>query len=305
MTSVIAPGPQPVETDAAGASPAAGETAVRQALSQSPRSPAPSSPAADGANRRGPFRPRHLVSPRARFEAAVTERTFRSVEAAAVLALAFVICATVQPHGLLAAPVADVLPFAAGAPVLIFCLAWIRAYSIDRREPLRRSLARASGALLLTGALVGALAAVLPLQPASAAAAGRWFAFSASAVFLLHLFWWRRVEQLRREGKLTPNVVFVGATPNAEKLIALALRSGEVAVLGVFDDRLGRAPGDVGGVPVLGDTAALLSHRIMPYVDRVVITVPSRAQGRVRQLIERLRVLPNPVSLFLDIEGEI
>ena len=72
----------------------------------------------------------------------------------------------------------------------------------------------------------------------------------------------------------------------------------------MFDDRLGRAPGEVCGVPVLGDTTALLDHRMMPYVDRVVITVSSQAQGRVRQLIERLRVLPNDVSLFLDIDGE-
>jgi exopolysaccharide biosynthesis polyprenyl glycosylphosphotransferase len=42
----------------------------------------------------------------------------------------------------------------------------------------------------------------------------------------------------------------------------------------------------------------------MPYVDRVVITVPPQAQGRVRQLIEKLKVLPNDVSLFLDFETE-
>ena len=55
---------------------------------------------------------------------------------------------------------------------------------------------------------------------------------------------------------------------------------------------------------MLGDTKALLDHRIMPYVDRVVITVPPHAQGRVRQLIEKLKVLPNEISLFLDFEGE-
>ena len=42
-------------------------------------------------------------------------------------------------------------------------------------------------------------------------------------------------------------------------------------------------------MPVLGDTEALLGHRIMPYVDRVVIAVPQNAQARVRELIEQLR----------------
>jgi Undecaprenyl-phosphate glucose phosphotransferase len=103
---------------------------------------------------------------------------------------------------------------------------------------------------------------------------------------------------------LTPNIVVVGATENARKFIEMARESGKLAVLGIFDDRLSRSPADVAGVPVLGDTMALLGHRIMPYVDRVVITVPPQAQGRVRQLIEKLKVLPNEVSLFLDFDGE-
>jgi len=39
----------------------------------------------------------------------------------------------------------------------------------------------------------------------------------------------------------------------------------------------------------------------MPYVDRVVIAVSSTAQGRVRQLVDKLDVLPNPISLFVDV----
>jgi exopolysaccharide biosynthesis polyprenyl glycosylphosphotransferase len=57
------------------------------------------------------------------------------------------------------------------------------------------------------------------------------------------------------------------------------------------------------GVPVLGDTSALLDHRIMPYVDRVVIAVQSTAQSRVRQLVDKLGVLPNPLNLFIDVGG--
>jgi exopolysaccharide biosynthesis polyprenyl glycosylphosphotransferase len=84
------------------------------------------------------------------------------------------------------------------------------------------------------------------------------------------------------------------------RLIASALESRDVAVLGIFDDRAARAPAQIQGVPVLGDTSALLDHRVLPFVDRIVIGVPASAQMRVRQLIERLEWLPNEIALLLD-----
>jgi Undecaprenyl-phosphate glucose phosphotransferase len=131
-----------------------------------------------------------------------------------------------------------------------------------------------------------------------------WFALSAAAIGFWRWTWWGQIRRLHKAGLITPNVVIVGATANAERLIERARQTGEAAVLGVFDDRAGRVPDQIAGVPVLGDTAGMLDHRIMPYVDRVVITVPSVAQRRVRELIERLRVLPNQVALFLDIDGQ-
>ena len=68
-------------------------------------------------------------------------------------------------------------------------------------------------------------------------AATIWFGASAAGVLGLRLVWWRSMVALRRAGKLTPNIVVVGATANAERLISRAHDSGEVAVLGVFDDR--------------------------------------------------------------------
>lgn len=269
--------------------------------------PSPCAPRfeAGGAERRGSLRPGALVSTRARHETAALERIFRAVEAAVIIALAATVCGQVHPDGLLYAPLGAVLPFAAGAAAIIFCLASTRAYSVTRREILRRSLARASTALLLSAAALAALCAMLPLGRLDIRAVAVWFALSTLSVFLLHLIWWRRMQRLSEAGKLTPNIVIVGATANAERLIAQACQSREVAVLGIFDDRIGRVPDQICGVPVLGDTKALLDHRVMPYVDRVVITVPARAQGRVRQLIERLRVLPNEVSLFIEIDGDV
>lgn len=269
-----------------------------------PVAPAAASPSP--VDRRGPFRPEALASSRTRFDAQLIGRLFRAIEASLVVMLAATICAAVHPQGVLLAPLAGVLPFAAGAPLLIVCLAGTGANFTRMRDSLGRSLGRAGGSLLLAGAGLAGLVAILPVTTAQARAAEFWFGVSTAVVVALRLVCWRCLASLRRAGKLTPNVVIVGATANAERLISHARESGDVAVLGVFDDRCpGRIPSSVGGVPVLGDTRALLTHRIIPYVDRVVLTIPASAEGRIRQLIERLHVLPNEVSLLLDIDGQI
>ncbi len=67
-------------------------------------------------------------------------------------------------------------------------------------------------------------------------------------------------------------------------------------VVAVFDDRLARAPAAVLGVPVLGDVDALLTHRITPFVDLIVVAVDPEATRRVREIAARLAILPNEVD---------
>jgi Undecaprenyl-phosphate glucose phosphotransferase len=164
-------------------------------------------------------------------------------------------------------------------------------------------MVRAGGGLVLAALAGSLLLMILPPADGVRAGLGLWWVASFGFIYLAHLAWWLSVRGWRKAGMLTPNVVVVGATRNAERMIETLLETREAAVLGVFDDRLSRAPDAVCRVPVLGDTQALLGHRIMPFVDRIVITVPSAAQARVRQLIEQLRILPNDVSLFLDFDA--
>jgi Undecaprenyl-phosphate glucose phosphotransferase len=255
-------------------------------------------------HRRGALRPAQLVSTRARHEAAAAERLFRMADGIVAVFLALTLAALTHPEGLLNAPLKDVLPLAAGVGFLAWSLRLARAYGFEQREGLVSTLARVAACLLASAAAVAALIALMRPSRPDVLAAEVWFVLSAVALALSQAAWWRRVTGWRASGRLTPNIVVVGATENARRLIEQARESGKLAVLGVFDDRLSRSPADVAGVPVLGDTKALLDHRIMPYVDRVVITVPPQAQGRVRQLIEKLKVLPNEISLFLDFEGE-
>ncbi|HAV50164.1 MAG TPA: UDP-phosphate glucose phosphotransferase, partial [Brevundimonas sp.] len=92
----------------------------------------------------------------------------------------------------------------------------------------------------------------------------------------------------------------VGATKHAEAMIREAMQRRDLNIIGVFDDRMARSPKAVEGVPVLGDSEALMAHRILPYVDRVVLAIDPKAEERVRDLTRRLGALPNPVSLLVD-----
>jgi Undecaprenyl-phosphate glucose phosphotransferase len=255
-------------------------------------------------DRRGPFRPGRLVSAASRMNSRSISRLFRFFDLLIVGIMAWIACRAMAPAGLLTAPLGHVLPFVFGTAAASWGLEASGAYDFAPREPLSVHLLKTAGGFVL-GALGMGLVLLAAAAPASvAAAAGLWLALCASVVYLAHAAWWAMVARWRRMGKLTPNIVVVGATANAERLILDLLQTREAAVLGVFDDRLGRVPDAICGVPVLGTAAEMIGHRVMPYVDRVVITVPSMAQGRVREIVRRLHVLPNDVSLFLDFQAD-
>jgi Undecaprenyl-phosphate glucose phosphotransferase len=230
--------------------------------------------------------------------------SFRAVDLLTIGLLAWLACDVANPAGVWASPVAAVAPFAVAAGVLSFFLHAVGAYGFRARETIAAHLGRVAAAFGLTlGVMVATLIVLVPAdRPWNAG--GTWFCLAFAGVYLLHIWSWFGVRHMRRSGRLMSNVVVVGATANAERLIGKALECREVAVLGVFDDRRARAPHSVRGVRVLGDTAALVGHRIMPYVDRIVITVTASAQARVRALVERLQVLPNEITLFVDFGGE-
>jgi Undecaprenyl-phosphate glucose phosphotransferase len=200
----------------------------------------------------------------------------------------------------LAGPDATWALFLLAPPMLFAGLTLGKLYRFGREESLVGHLGRLSLALAGAAVLSATVLAPVSRPDGLGVALMAWAAPSLAILAGLHAAWWLAVRHWRDSGRLTPNIVVVGATGAAERLIAHAVQRRDANILGVFDDRLARTPGDVGGVPVLGDTRRLVDHRIMPFVDRVVITVPSGARTRVAQLVARLRVLPNEVVLLLD-----
>ncbi|HTI66945.1 MAG TPA: exopolysaccharide biosynthesis polyprenyl glycosylphosphotransferase [Caulobacteraceae bacterium] len=256
----------------------------------------------DPSNRRGPFRPGRLASVRERLSGPTLARLFRYMDYAAVAGVTVAGAMVQAPAGPLAQPFGAVLPLIAVSLAALWALSSLRAYGFSSRETPQRHAARIAGACTLA-AIAGLVAAALA-DPGGMTQVEAFAACIFAALSAVHLWAWAAVRHWRSQGRLTPNVVVVGATDNAAMLIQSALDSREVNVLGIFDDRSARSPADLHGVPVLGDTHALLEHKILPFVDRIVITVTASAQTRVRALIEQLRVLPNAVTLFVDVEGQ-
>lgn len=127
--------------------------------------------------------------------------------------------------------------------------------------------------------------------------------FAGIGIVALHFIAATLVGALSAAGMFSLNIVIVGATKTAEKLVKDAQASGDLNILGIFDDRLSRAPSQIGGVPVVGDLDALMSWEHLPTIDRVIVTVSSAAQSRVQQLVEKLRAMPNKLVLAIDMQG--
>jgi Undecaprenyl-phosphate glucose phosphotransferase len=130
------------------------------------------------------------------------------------------------------------------------------------------------------------------------------FAIAAVACLtIIHVIYAGFIQHWSASGRLVRNIVLVGATANARKLIAANAGSKTVNVVGVFDDRKSRSPSQLAGAPYLGDTDDLFSWPMLPETDRIVLTVTQKAEGRVQNLLTKLRALPQPVCLLLDLDG--
>jgi len=206
------------------------------------------------------------------------------------------------PGSLLDATLGGMLPPIVGAWCLIASLASLRVYELRRQERLAAHLARAAAAVAI-GVLGAALTRLVVGGPTAWSSIPTWALSCGVAVLALHTLWWLLVRRWRSQGWLTPNVVIVGATALAEQLVRETLEHRDMHVLGIFDDRLKRAPRDKLGVPVLGTTEDLLNHRVISAVDLIVVAVDPAATARVREITSRLAVLPNPVTLVFDRPG--
>lgn len=256
------------------------------------------------ASRRGPLRPKRLVSVRQRQDRRLAGHRFRAVDTIFLVVVTILFLQQIGNQSVLETSLAEVIPVVAGVWLTWLMLSAFGLYRFGRTERFVAHFAR-----LVVAALVGTGSAVLfhslmPTQQTDTTDMLQLGAIGGAGLVILHVAWWALVARWRSRGILTPNIVVVGATSHAEDLISTTIDRRDMNILGVFDDRLERSPLAMLGVPVLGSTHSMLRHRMMPYVDLVVVAIDDSASVRVRQMMGRLAVLPNPITLLFDDAAE-
>lgn len=199
--------------------------------------------------------------------------------------------------GLAELPIGSAFGFVLAASALKLGLWITESYRVS---PARIKAERGIGGLAL-GAILGLGGAAL-FAPDARAAAALCTIIPIAAIVLggVHAALAVWIRALHSKGVFSENIVLVGATDVAQRMAERATKSGEARIVAIVDDRLSRSPSRIGETPVGGSVEDLLAWEGLPNVDRIVITVTQKAEGRVKQMIERLRTAPNRVDLLLD-----
>ena len=195
------------------------------------------------------------------------------------------------------ASVRDALPYFMISASALLGLSVGGAYRLSFRHTMRRHLMR-TAVTALAGMLIWACLFVL--LGGNLGDYGGLMLLVWAVTLSSHLAYVLLTRRLSKAGYLCEKVVIIGATPSAKNVITRNLETGEMNVLGIFDDRHERAPAAIEGVPVLGDLNALMNWERLPEIDRIIVTVKSNAHERVQGMINRLRVLPQDIVLLLD-----
>ena len=187
-----------------------------------------------------------------------------------------------------------------GAVMFIFMLFSMRAHRFAPSETYAahmKKVAAASAAALglwLTAALMTRPDTFLPDALAKAGLAATF------GLFALHTIYYLRVRALHKQGALTPNIVMLGATESARRLIEENAKTHELNILAIFDERISRAPLNIHGVPIVGQIDDMLTWDKLPYVNRIVVTLPTMAAERKQKFIEQIRLVPNSIAFLVD-----
>jgi Undecaprenyl-phosphate glucose phosphotransferase len=107
-------------------------------------------------------------------------------------------------------------------------------------------------------------------------------------------------------GHLSAKVVVFGADTIGQRLVKVVREeyADKVDIVGIFDDRAQRTPAQIQGVPVEGGIDALLDFvKSAPLVDKVLIALPMSAEGRILELLTKLRSVAVDVALVPDFVG--
>lgn len=187
-----------------------------------------------------------------------------------------------------------------GSAIFIFMMFFSQAYRFKPTETVGEHLR-----IVLTAGLAALgiwLATALIIRPDTFLpdALARSGLGAIALLLTLHAFYSRHLRKLHATGRLAPTVVMLGATHSARRIIEENAKTKELNIVAIFDERLTRAPLDIHGVPVVGKIGDLLQWEGLPYVNRIIVTLPSAAAARKKDFVEKVRLLPNRIAYVSD-----
>jgi len=125
-----------------------------------------------------------------------------------------------------------------------------------------------------------------------------WFGGGALLLVAYRLSLRAVVQRWTEQGRLRRRTVIVGGGKDAEALVEQVKVSNDIALLGLFDDRIDdRSPETVGGFPKLGKVVDLIEFARRTPVDLVIVSMPLSAEKRVLDMLTQLWVLPVDIRL--------
>lgn len=133
-----------------------------------------------------------------------------------------------------------------------------------------------------------------------------WFVYGFVGLLVVRMTVKYQILRWQALGRLTRNVVVVGAGEHGQRFVEHLRRAGDssgIRLIGLFDDRKGRVPDYVAGFPVLGTVDDLLSFARRNPIDQVIIALPWDAEARLLSWIKKIKSLPVDVRLCPDMIG--
>ena len=144
------------------------------------------------------------------------------------------------------------------------------------------------------------------LSEASRLWVGFWFVLGFITLLTARLLATAQVRRWQALGRLTQNIVVVGAGEHGQRFVEqmrLAGHNSGLRLLGLFDDRKGRVPEYISGYPVLGTVDDLLAFARRNPIDQVIVALPWDAEARLLAWIKKIKSLPVDVRLCPDMIG--
>jgi Undecaprenyl-phosphate glucose phosphotransferase len=129
-----------------------------------------------------------------------------------------------------------------------------------------------------------------------------WYLSSLALFCIERLLKLMLFKRLMQKGVFLQNAIILGATENGQRLAEYLLDNQDIrsGVSGFIDDRIGRLPKTMAGLPLLGNSDDLERLIREEKVTQILVALPWSAENRMDYIIRELRRFPVNVLLVPD-----